>query len=117
MTVRFATAVVAALLVFVIAIPAVGVCCVAKPDSRMAAMHASMPCCADRCTLTSSNGAGNHDFTAISAPSPDTAVVVVATIAEFLSPANASLANVLIGQSSDAFSPPPPFLLHSQFRI
>lgn len=76
-----------------------------------------MPCCADRCTLASSDGAGNHDVTAISAPAPEIAVVVVATIAEFLSPANASLASVLIGQSSDAFSLPPPFLLHSQFRI
>lgn len=117
MSARLATAAVVALLVFVIAIPAVGACCVAKQGSRNAAMHASMPCCADRCTLTSSNGAGNHDFTAISAPSPDTAVVVVATIAQFLSPANASLASGLIGALSNAFSPPPPFLLHSQFRI
>ncbi len=117
MSVRLATVAVVALLVFVIAMPAVGACCVTKPGNRIAMMHASMPCCAERCTLTSSNGAGNQDFTAISAPSPDTAVVVVATIAEFLSPANASLSNVLIGQSSAAFSPPPPFLLHSQFRI
>lgn len=117
MTARWATTVSVALLVFVIAMPAAGACCVAKPGNRMAMMHASMPCCADHCSLTSSNGAGNQDPTAISAPSPDTAVVVVATIAEPASPANASLARVLIGQSSGAFSPPPPFLLHSQFRI
>ena len=117
MNVRLATAAVVALLVFVIAIPAVGACCVAKQGGRTAAMHASMPCCADHCSLTSSNGAGNQDLAAISAPAPDTAVVVVATIAEFSSPANASIGNALIGQPSVAFSPPPPFLLHSQFRI
>lgn len=117
MTQRFATAVVVVLLVFVIAMPAVGSCCVAKPGARMAAMHASMPCCAEHCTLSSADAARNHDFTAVSAPSPDAAVAVVATIAELSSPADASTGNALIAHSSAEFSPPSFFLLHSQFRI
>ncbi len=117
MTQRFAAAVVGVLLVFVTVMPAVGACCVAKPGVRMTAMHASMPCCAEHCTLSRADAARNHDFTAVSAPSPDTVVVVVASIAELSSPANASIGNALIAHSSAEFSPPPPFLLHSQFRI
>lgn len=114
---RLATAFLAALLVFVVAVPTVGACCVTKPGIKMAAMHASMPCCAERCVLTTSKAASNHDVTAISAPAPETAVVVVVTLANASATADASAGHAAIEPSSLAFSLPPPFLLHSQFRI
>jgi hypothetical protein len=117
MTRRWATAVAVALLVFVIAIPSVGACCVANPGSGIAAMHAAMPCCANHCTMADANSARGQDQTAVSTPLPDTAVVVVVSIADLSSPANASAGCALDGQSSTEFSPPAPFLLHSQFRI
>jgi hypothetical protein len=117
MTTRLATAVVVSLLVFATAVPAVGMCCVAKPGNRMAAMHASMPCCAEHCKLSSPDAAHNRDLTAITAPEGNTASAAVAATAELASPASASIAVPATGQSLDAFSPPPPFLLNSQFRI
>jgi hypothetical protein len=115
-TKRLATSIAAVLVLFVTALPAAAVCCLGKPGSKMASMHASMPCCAQQCTMSSPSSSRDHDVTltpAPPAPSAATAVVVVAS-APAAAVASAIPANK---HGAEEFSPPPPFLANSQFRI
>jgi hypothetical protein len=41
----------AALVALAAVIPASAVCCMGRPAPGVSAMHASMPCCADRCKM------------------------------------------------------------------
>jgi len=117
MTTKHFTAVAAvAVLVFVAAFPAVGACCITKAAGGAAAMHASMPCCTDGCKLSGpSKNAGDRDVTVTQAPSPGKTVPAATAMTTF--PSSLVVSEVATDCSSTAFSPPPPFLLHRQFRI
>jgi hypothetical protein len=119
MTKRLGAAIAAAVVLFVMAMPAAAVCCVGTGD-RTASMQASMPCCNESCTMSSPKGDRDHDVAVAADPSPEVAagadagVVVVAPATAGSTVATCSLASE---HARINFSPPPPFLVHSQFRI
>lgn len=115
-TKRLATTIAAALVLFVTAMPAAAVCCVDKTGMPMASMHASMPCCAEQCTMSSPNTGRDHDVTLTVAPAPPTVTTVVALITS--TPATrATTSAPAIEPVANAYAAPPPFLINSQFRI
>lgn len=115
-TKRLATTIAAALVLIVTAMPAAAVCCLDKSGTPMASMHASMPCCADQCTMSSPNTGRDHDATLTAAPAPSTATTVGALITS--TPATRETMPIpVIEHVADAYAAPPPFLINSQFRI
>jgi hypothetical protein len=116
MTRRVATTTVVVLVLFVTALPAAGACCLGKPDT-MAAMHASMPCCAANCPMSSPSTGRDHDVALISPASPQTATPTVTALTTPVSPAPVSIAAAANDGASIESTAPPPFLLHRQFRI
>ena len=115
-TKRVATMIAAVLVLFVTAMPGATVCCFEKPGIPIAAMHASMPCCTEQCTMSSPNSGREHDATLTPAPAPP---VVTATAALIPSTptANATPPVPAMDQAAHAYAAPPPFLINSQFRI
>ena len=118
MTNRLATAVALVLVLFATALPGAAACCVGKPNSKMAAMHVSMPCCAESCTMSNSNDSRDNSNIAIAA-SPSPQVAAGPSVAVALDATSASVATVSTATEHTRieFSPPPPFLAHAQFRI
>jgi len=116
-TKRLATLIAAVLVLFVTALPAAAVCCLGKPSSKTASMHASMPCCAEQCTMSNPTSSRDHEVTltqAPPAPSAATAEGAVVTPTPTTAVASAGPANE---HAAKEFSAPPPFLANSQFRI
>jgi hypothetical protein len=116
MTKRLATMIAAVLVLFVTAMPAAAVCCLGKTGGKMAAMHASMPCCAGNCTMSSPSAGRDHDVTLTPAPSAQAASTVAAIITP-ASPARGTSAVPATERAANEFSSPPPFLINAQFRI
>lgn len=112
---RVATAI--AMVLFIAALPAAGVCCVAKPACNMAGMQASMPCCAETCMITSPNPGRGRDATLTTAPSGlsgrDSAVMNSAPVL----PANVASVVIPTEHAASGFAVPDPVLLNRQFRI
>jgi hypothetical protein len=117
---RYAAAVGVALVLFIGALPAAAACCMgAAPSSAEASMHAAMPCCAagTSCNLTTSKTNRDHEIalnetSSLTAPLQLVAVVTTAAV-EPVRPGFARSSEL----TANEFSAPPPFLLHSQFRI
>jgi len=115
---HFTAAVAVAVLAFVAAFPALGACCITKAADGAASVHASMPCCTESCKLSSPDkNAGDRNVTVAPAPSPGKTVPAASAIATLSSSTAVAGLDAAIDRSSDAFSHPPPFLLHRQFRI
>ena len=116
-TKRAAAAVIAAVLVlFAAAVPAASACCAGKAPITIAAMHASMACCADQCTMSNPESRRDHDVTLTPAPPAAPAASAVASLV--LAPATIAAGAIPVNDhGSQEFSPPPPFLINSQFRI
>lgn len=104
------------LLLFVTPLPAAAACCVGKAMSKAAAMHAAMPCCSDTCRMTKTATSRDHEIALTSNPAPGARVAVVMVVIPADTPAATSRAAAHERVSTD-LSPPPPFLLHRQFRI
>ena len=92
-------------------VPVVGACCVAKPATSMSSMHALMPCCAETCKLTKDTSRTDHDFT-LTAPAPTLSLTGVVPVVD----RPITIASALEIQPA-AFTSPPSFLSHHQFRI
>jgi hypothetical protein len=116
-TKRLATAIAAVLVLFATAMPAAAVCCFGKPAVRTMSMHASMPCCAGRCTLSNPSGSRDHDATLSPAPPTPSAAVAVASLVASAPATIGAGAVPANDHMTDGFSAPPPFLVNSQFRI
>lgn len=115
-TKRLTTTIAAALVLFVTAMPAAAVCCLDRTGTPMASMHASMPCCAEQCTMSSPSTGRDHDVTLTTAPAPPTATTVVALVTS--TPAtHATTSAPAMAHVADAYAAPPPFLINGQFRI
>lgn len=118
MTRRCAGAVAVALVFFIGALPVAAACCFGPPTSpATASMQAAMPCCAGTCTLKAPQTARDHDVTLSGTSSPIVPLQLVAdvrTVPQAPTRAGFGRSNELIAHE---FSPPPPFLLNSQFRI
>jgi len=116
-TKRLATLIAAVLVLFVTALPAAAVCCLGKPSGKIASMHASMPCCAEQCTMSSPNSSRDRDVTLTPAPpAPSAAATVGAVVTP--TPATAVASAIPANEhTADELSPPPLFLVNSQFRI
>lgn len=114
---RFATPVAVALVVFITALPAAAACCVIQPAGGPASMHASMPCCAETCNITTPKTNRDHDVTLSPASSP--LQPLQATLAVFPTAVVSSpLAVAGDPQESAAHgSAPPTFVANHQFRI
>ena len=115
-TKRLATMIAIVLVLVVTAVPAAAVCCLDKANHSMATMHASMPCCADTCTMSRPNTGRDHDATLTAAPAPPTAT----TVGALITPTPATRVTMpipVIEHVADAYAAPPPFLINSQFRI
>jgi len=108
--------IVVGLVLLTTALPAATVCCAGKPDSTMAAMYASMPCCATNCTMSGPNASRDHDV-ALTASSPQPAAPAVGTLTVLASSAAEAIATVAKDGAAIERTAPPPFLLHRQFRI
>lgn len=113
LTRRFATLVVAALVLFAAVAPAsAAVCC--QTRSMMSLMHGTMPCC-NHCKITSAQPSSERDPATVSAPAPVAPMMaVIATVDSQTLPATADIHDSATGVS---YSPPPQFLLNEQFRI
>jgi|GEM_PF-966913 len=114
-TKRLVTAVALTVLLFATALPGAAACCLGKPDST-AAMHASMPCCAETCTMSSANSSHDNDV-ALAAPSPQVATGPGVAVGFTATAATITTVSTATEHTRNDFSAPPPFLAHAQFRI
>lgn len=75
-------------------------------------MHASMPCCNDRCRMTAATQTRDNDASLTPSTSIDRSTVVAAvTIAPVVAPAQIDSIDPV------AYASPPSFLAQHQFRI
>lgn len=101
---RSSIAVVAALVALAAVIPASAACCMPVKAMTMKAMHASMPCCGDRCTMQRTTR--NVEPQAVIAPSA-TAIVLIAASAVSSPLRTPSAAAPVLTLAIPAASPPP----------
>jgi hypothetical protein len=112
-TKRIATTVALALVLFTAAFPGVAACCVEKPTANMAAMHASMPCCAPGCAISGPK-VSRDSVVAVVSPPP---VAAGPALINSIDPVVTTTVTLASERIADEFSSPPPFLAHAQFRI
>jgi len=116
-TKRLATLIAAVLVLFVTALPAAAVCCLGKPSGKMASMHASMPCCAEQCTMSNPNSSRDRDVTLTQAPPAPSAAATVGAAVTQAPAATLASASPAKEHTAEELSPPPSFLVNNQFRI
>jgi hypothetical protein len=113
---RLATTIAIVLLLFATGMPAAAVCCLDTSGAAMASVHASMPCCAQQCTMSSNPNTGrDHDATITAAPASAAATTVEAVTST--PAAHATPPAPAMKRAAESYAAPPPFLINSQFRI
>lgn len=113
MTKRLTAMLALALVLFAAALPSAAACCVGMAGAS-SSMHASMPCCGEGCTMSPRSSGGRDRDAALTPPPVPQPAAAVATIVTTQAPQSSAPATV---QPASNYSPPPPFLLHEQFRI
>jgi hypothetical protein len=119
MTKRLGAAIAAAVVLFVMAMPAAAGCCVGT-GGKTASMQASMPCCNESCTMSSPKGDRDRDVAVTADPSPqiDAGAGVDIVVSDGAATHSATVIVLTVSEHARTdFSPPAPFLAHAQFRI